>query len=80
MRLLENEGLNTHNGDPRAWNPGIYRSRRSNSIVIVVNGSVDGRDNRTAIAVTSGCACAPVSTLTDGYTLIPPGEKVTLEA
>lgn len=80
MRLLENKGLATHNGDPRTWNPGIYRSQRNNGIVIVVTGSVDGRDKRTAIAVSSGGACAPVSSLTDGYALLPSGETIKLEA
>ena len=84
MRLLlkdDDPKNKIHNGDPRKWVPGIYRSRvNSNRLILVVHGSISGADQQTAITITSTGGSSPVSCLTDGYDRLPPGEQIKIVA
>lgn len=82
MRLLSKDDVpKIHNGDPRKWLPGIYRSQANpKRVVIVVEGIIGHRDERTAIVVTPTGVDTQVCHLGDGYTLLRPGETITIEA
>ena len=63
---------NVHNGDPRNWPAGLYRSARDGHIVIVADGS--------AISITATGAGSTRPPLYDGYVPLPEGEIVRIEA
>lgn len=73
MRLLKDDPSgDKHNGDPKDWSPGMYRSLRDGHVVVVVNGA--------AISFTETGASRPSPPLYDGYIRLPEGEQIRIEA
>lgn len=86
MRLLYKDDksspkIEIHNGDPRRWPPGMYRSRvNPRRVVLVIDGHFGGSNVQAAFVVTSTGAYALDIPQSDGYVLLPKGETITIEA
>lgn len=84
VRLLKDDPIpgptNVHNGDPRKWPLGIYRSRSDHNRVVIVVENYMGSKENTAIVVGSTYAHVQADGLSDGYVPLPEGEIIRIVA